>query len=276
MKKRTSIPELTERPTPQNNPFAGDRQFVGALWRGLEVLRAFTPKDNGLSNMELSQRTGLGPSTVSRLTYTLARLGYVKYDPRNGSYHLGVPVLSLGFSCLAGIGIRALAQPIMQELAEKAGDGYLVSLATREMMDMTYIACARTDGAISLNLEVGSQVPLAVSSIGWAYMARAGEAERETVVTALKAQRGPEWPKVEALMGAAREEIDARGFCFNLGNWRRDVQAVATPVAPQGHAGPHFSLNIGGPTYVTSRERLEGDIAQAMMLAAQRIARYVG
>lgn len=276
MKKRTSLPELTEHPTPDNNPFEGDRQFVSALWRGLEILRAFGPRDKGVSNLELSERTGLGASTVSRLTYTLARLGYVKYDPRNGSYHLGVPVLQLGFSCLAGIGIRALAQPIMQELAETAGDGYLVSLATREMTSMTYIACARTDGAISLNLEVGSQLKVSDSSIGWAYMSRAGEAERDLVYGALEAQDPADWPRKRQLLEEGTAQVKERGFCFNTGNWRRDVHAVAVPVIPEGHTGPHFALNIGGPTYVTSREALEGPLAQALMLAAHRIARHMG
>lgn len=276
MKKRTAIPELTEHPTPDNNPFDGDRQFVSALWRGLEILRAFRPKDRGLSNQELAERTGLGASTISRLTYTLSRLGYLKYDTRTGSYHLGVPVLSLGFACLAGIGMRAQAQPIMQELAEQAGDGYLVSLATREMTSMTYLACASTDGTIALNLEVGSQIPVASSSLGWAYMARASAAEREMLMPALESQMGADWPAHRAMMDKAAQEIEERGFCMNYGNWRDDVQAVAVPIAPQNHEGPHFSLNIGGPIYVTSREALEGPLAQALKLAAHRIARNAG
>lgn len=270
------MPELTERPTPTNNPFEGDRQFVGALWRGLEILRAFTPADRGLSNLELSQRTGLGASTVSRLTYTLARLGYVKYDSRNGSYHLGVPVLSLGFACLAGLGIQVHSQPIMQELADLAGDGYLVGLATREMKQMTYLATARTDGAVSLNLEVGRQVPVAESSLGWAYLSRASESERKMVMAALEKEAGEDWPEVRARIEAGLAEIEARGFCINVGGWRRDVQSVSVPVVPRGHSGPHFSLNIGGPTYITSRADLEGDLAQALMQAAHRIAQYMG
>ena len=55
---------------------ATDRNFVVALSRGLDVLRAFHPNDGLLGNQEIAARTNLPKPTVSRLTYTLAQLGY--------------------------------------------------------------------------------------------------------------------------------------------------------------------------------------------------------
>ncbi|MFX4601082.1 helix-turn-helix domain-containing protein, partial [Acinetobacter baumannii] len=57
-----------------------DPRFVTALARGLELLRAFRRNESMLGNLELAQRTGLPKPTVSRLTYTLAKLGYLAYD----------------------------------------------------------------------------------------------------------------------------------------------------------------------------------------------------
>ena len=77
----------------------GDRQFVTSLHRGLEILRAFRPADKaGLGNSELAERTGLPNSTVSRLTFTLLKSGYLVYDEGTGRYRMGVPVLSLGYA----------------------------------------------------------------------------------------------------------------------------------------------------------------------------------
>jgi len=42
----------------------GDRKFVSALARGLEVLRAFTPSEGLLGNGEIVERTGLPKPTV--------------------------------------------------------------------------------------------------------------------------------------------------------------------------------------------------------------------
>ena len=55
-----------------------DRQFVTALARGLELLRCFTPSESALSNLDLAKKSGLPRPTVSRLTHTLARLGYLR------------------------------------------------------------------------------------------------------------------------------------------------------------------------------------------------------
>ena len=55
-----------------------DRQFVTALARGLELLRCFTPRENVLGNQDLARKTGLPKPTVTRLTHTLMRLGYLR------------------------------------------------------------------------------------------------------------------------------------------------------------------------------------------------------
>ena len=59
-----------------------DRKFVTALARGLEVLRVFTPTEGLLGNGEIAERTGLPKPTVSRLTYTLTKLGYLSHVER--------------------------------------------------------------------------------------------------------------------------------------------------------------------------------------------------
>ena len=69
---------------------------VASLARGLALLRAFRPEDRGLSNRELAERTGLPPSTVSRLTGTLVELGFLDHDPGSGRYALTASVAALG------------------------------------------------------------------------------------------------------------------------------------------------------------------------------------
>src|SRR5215813_11527917 len=77
---------------------AGDRKFVTALARGLEILRAFTPSEGLLGNGELVERTGLPKPTVSRLTYTLTKLGYLVHVERLAKYQLAPAALSLGYT----------------------------------------------------------------------------------------------------------------------------------------------------------------------------------
>lgn len=272
MRKRTAdtAAELSE------NEHSGDRQFVTALHRGLEILRAFRPSDvHGLGNRELAERTGLPNSTVSRLTYTLLKLGYLAYDEGTGHYKMGVPVLSLGYACLGGMKIRETAQPFMQRLADECGDGVLVALGGRDDTAMTYIACARAaKGMISLQLNVGSRISLARSAMGRAYIAGTDEAERQQIMALTEERYGPEeWPEIRDEIYEAQEQIREQGFYVSLGKWQSDVHAVSVPYRSMHGDTPMLAFNLGGPGYILPRERLVNELGPKLVEMRDNIAR---
>ncbi|WP_246149051.1 IclR family transcriptional regulator [Skermanella pratensis] len=146
-----------------------DRQFVVALARGLEVLRAFTQKDNVLGKQNIAAITGLPKPTVSRLTDTLTRLGYLSYSDRLGKYQLGTAVLSLGYAALANVGVRQIARPFMQELANHAAAS--VSLGGRDRLGMVYVEHCRSDATVTLRRDLGSRIPVETTAMGRALLA---------------------------------------------------------------------------------------------------------
>jgi hypothetical protein len=95
-----------------------DRHFVTALARGLSVLSCFSSGEKMLGNLDIAKRCKLPKSTVSRLTYTLTKLGYLVYVEETGKYRLGTSTLALGSAMLARLDVRDLARPLMQELAD--------------------------------------------------------------------------------------------------------------------------------------------------------------
>ena len=87
--------------------------------RGLDVLRAFRPNDGLLGNQEIAARTKLPKPTISRLTYTLTKLGYLTQVPRFEKYQLAPAAMSLGYAALANLGVRHLSQPFRDELMRR-------------------------------------------------------------------------------------------------------------------------------------------------------------
>ncbi|HRE20598.1 MAG TPA: IclR family transcriptional regulator [Rhabdaerophilum sp.] len=251
----------------------GDRQFVVALQRGLDILRCFRPTDEALGNQELADRTRLPKATVSRLTYTLSKLGYLVYLEETGRYRMGVRVLGLGYACLSGLKIRETAMPYMQALANLAGDGSLVSLGGRDDLAMIYIACARSAGMVSLQLNVGSRISLSRSSMGWAYLAAISDAERAELLPRLADKAGPDrWPVIEAGIQRAAQEIAERGFCINVGEWHAQVHSVAVPFRMPHQDMPVLAFNCGGPSYLLSKERLEKDLGPRLVELVRNVA----
>ncbi|WP_338319795.1 helix-turn-helix domain-containing protein, partial [Bradyrhizobium ottawaense] len=100
---------------------ATDRNFVVALSRGLDVLRAFHPNDGLLGNQEIAARTNLPKPTVSRLTYTLTKLGYLAPVPRFEKYQLTPAAMSLGYAALANLGVRHLSEPFREDVMRATG-----------------------------------------------------------------------------------------------------------------------------------------------------------
>src|SRR5579859_7419806 len=100
---------------------ATDRSFVVALARGLDVLRAFRPNDGLLGNQEIAARTNLPKPTVSRLTYTLTKLGYLTSVPRFEKYQLAPSAIACGYAALANLRVRHLSDPLRDEVMRATG-----------------------------------------------------------------------------------------------------------------------------------------------------------
>lgn len=216
-----------------------DRQFAATLARGLEVLATFTASDPRLTNKDISDRTGLPRPTVSRLTYTLTRLGYLQHLPRQGKYgmyELGSAVLSLAHPLLANLSVRQIARLPMKELADHAG-GW-VSLGIRERLNMVYIETARSASPGSVKPDIGQTFPILVSAMGRAYLAAAAPHEREALVNQLRVKSRELWERHGHRVDESVRDYAERGFCICKGDYHPRTHTVAVPLRWAGTQQP--------------------------------------
>jgi DNA-binding IclR family transcriptional regulator len=245
-----------------------DRFFVTALARGLSLLAAFKPGEIALSNQELTRRTGLPKSTISRLTYTLTKLGYLSQEADSGYYRLGLSVLALGSVVLSSYDIRQVAAPLMREFAFQ--HNVSVSLAMRDGIDMVYLETCRSPARLTVQLTVGSRVPIATTAIGRAFYAGLPEVEREQLDAALAQHYGPEWQQLQPKLRESLREYQARGYTSSWGEFAGEIVAVGVPLAPPN--GAPLGLNASGPAMVMKPKAMEQEIAPALRELARRIA----
>ncbi|MHB1400306.1 MAG: IclR family transcriptional regulator [Trichloromonadaceae bacterium] len=240
-----------------------DRQFVTALARGLEVLRCFKPRDRHLGNQDIAERTGLPKPTVSRLTYTLTRMGYLYHDEKLGKYQLGTGVLSLGFSLLTNMDVLKIARPLMQELADYTHT--VVSVGTRDRSSMIYLEGRHSTAAtVSLRREPGTRVPIATTAMGRALLCGLPAEERAQLLEKIRLKDLVNWPKHKLGIEQAMRDYQERGFCLSIGDWRSDVNAVGVPMLPI--AGCRLlTFNCAAPSFVLRRHMLEDDIGPRLV-----------
>lgn len=84
----------------------------------LETLGAAQP----MSLTELSTKLGLGKSSVYRLLVTLVLRGYVEKDPHSDRYQLTYRLFAIGSRTAERLGLREVAQPIMERLGSRTGE----------------------------------------------------------------------------------------------------------------------------------------------------------
>jgi DNA-binding IclR family transcriptional regulator len=240
-----------------------ERQFITALARGLEVLRCFRPGDRLLGNKDIAKRTGLPRPTICRLTYTLTRMGYLNYSEKLGKYQLGTAVLSLGYSFLSNLDILNVAQPLMQDLADYSNTA--VGVGARDRLGMVYLkGCYSTKATISLNMEAGTNIAIATTSMGKALLCGMPEHEREILMDHIRSENPKEWPQRKAGIEKALRDYQEYGFCYSIGEWRKDVSGVAVPML--SFAGSQLlSFNCAAPSFVLKRQMIEEDIGPRLV-----------
>ena len=93
-----------------------------AVERALRVLDAFLEQPGEVGTNELSRRTGINASTVSRLLSTLVAGGYVEHLPESGRYRLGPHLIRLANHMISSLDLRTLARPHLVALEAATGE----------------------------------------------------------------------------------------------------------------------------------------------------------
>jgi len=262
--------------SPSSGPYSyeheGDRQFATTLARGLEVLRCFTPLEPTLGNKEISVRTGLPKPTVSRLTYTLTKLGYLRHNARVGKYQLGSAVLSIGYPLLASMSIRQIARPFMKELADHANGA--VNMGIRDRLNMVFVEACRSGNLTTLP-DIGTSVPIAQSVMGRAFLYACTPAEREAVLNQMKVKEPEALRKYKAHIDKGLQEIRDKGYCVSNGELRHGVHAVGVPMR-RNVDGEIVTFNCGMPAFMVKKGQLEEDIGPRLVAMVRNIEAAVG
>ncbi|MDR7093567.1 IclR family transcriptional regulator [Hydrogenophaga laconesensis] len=234
-----------------------------SLVRGIQILRAFRPGSDWLGNGDLAERTGLSPSTISRLTQTLVTAGMLQHDRRRRAYRLAPPVLSFAHAMRAGSQVLSVAAPRMRALAER--ERVNVGLAAADNDEMVYLESIRYNRRVALrNVVSGQRVPMELTSLGRAYLSTVPPRRRKALFDVFQRRCGHHWPEVQSDILAAIRQVHEQGFC--AASWQPEVVAMAMPLVT---AEGIYTLNIS----VSTEEALDDVVRELsgslMALAAE-------
>ena len=204
-----------------------DPRFNNAIARGLAILRTFQFDRTLLGNADIAQATGLAKATVSRLTFTLTQLGYLRYLPELGKYELAAGVVSLAYPYLVNMPTPAVARPLMEKLATQTRTN--VGFGVHEGLSVLYLEYALGEVNPNRRQRVGFRVPLIRTSMGRACIAAMQPSERAKLYEELKDHYRKEWPQLRGELDDAVNQVDRNGFCIAAGTFHKGSHSVAVP-----------------------------------------------
>ena len=229
-----------------------------SLLRGTEILRAFRPGIDVLGNSEIAERTGLSKATISRLTQTLVRAGFLEHVADRRAYRLAGFVLSLGHAMRVGSPILALAGPRMRAASQRLRVNVGLAIADRDAM--VYLESVRYNAKASLrSIVAGLRVPVELTSLGRAYLATLSNAERHALSAQVQAYRPRGWKWPEREVDAAVASVLKHGYCAAA--WQPGVVAIAAPLVKPNWPTYVLNMSVGtaAPPAGVAR-RLKGDL----------------
>jgi DNA-binding IclR family transcriptional regulator len=211
--------------------------------------------------------------TVSRLTYTLTKLGYLTPGPRFEKYQLAPSAMSLGYAALANLGVRHLSESYRNQVMQATGGA--VAVGGRDRLSMIYFGQSRSELTLGVQLDVGSRIPIATTAMGRAYIWALPNEERASLLRELREHYGSRWPRMRDGIERSGETVAKHGFAISAGEWQDDVAAVGVALKLTDGTGP-YAFNCGAPAFRFTEDRLRGDIGPRLVAMVRNIEAALG
>ena len=238
--------------------------FVEALARGLDVLKAFRAGRPVMSLSEVAAETGLARPTARRLLLTLQRLGYVRTD--GSGFALTPRVLELGTPYVQSLGLWDVARPHMEALVARTRES--TSVAQLDGSDVVYVARVAVPKIVALSVSIGTRFPALQTSLGKVLLAALPDDEVERVLaepsrSGITPVRQPTRDERVAVL----REVRARGWALSDEELARGIRSVAAPLR-DGSGQVVAAMNVNAHAGETPLEVLTGEHLPALLAAA--------
>lgn len=237
---------------------------VNSVDRALVILEYLGTQTKEVGVRELGQAIGLSKSSVHRILQTLRARGFVRWNPDNARYSLGMRAFEVGCGILRSMEAHAVAKPYLEQLVANLGETAFLGV----LDDAELVIIDKIDGRRSVRLyaDIGSRRPLHSTGIGKALLAQLERAEVDRIIAGRPLARHTKntITDPEALR-AELERIRRQGYAEDNEEMEDGLYCVGAPVF--NYSGrPVAAISIAVPKMgqqTLQKERLIKGVVQA-------------
>ena len=217
------------------------------------MLSVCAAEGRDLRIVDIANTTGLPTPTVFRLLRTLEAEGYVE-QLDTGRFRPGPAALGLGYQLTRSHGLVVVASEPLRELANATGA--TVNLAVLTGVNVLYLIRIRGDDLLMANVDVGSQVPAACTSLGKALLANLDPTELKDRLRSVRldACQGPKAHRSMPEFVAELKDVRSRGWALQDEEFAQGLRSLAAPIFDD--KGILAAVNLVSQTSRYTREEL--------------------
>ena len=153
----------------KHSPDAPAKPSVQVLERMFQLIDVLASREEAISLKEISEKTGLHPSTTHRILNDLT-IGRFVDRPESGSYRLGMRLLELGNLVKGRLSVRDAAMAPMRQLHKQIQQP--VNLSVRQGDEIVYVERAYSErSGMQVVRAIGGHAPLHLTSTGKLFLA---------------------------------------------------------------------------------------------------------
>lgn len=242
--------------------------FIEALARGIDVIRAFTFQRRAMTLAEVAEATGLARPTARRVLLTLQELGYARAD--GTAWTLTPRVLELGTAYVHSLGLWDVARPHMEDLVGRTHESS--SVAQLDGSDIVYVARVAVPKLIALAVSIGTRFPALQTSLGKVLLAALpGDQVDEVLAQPSRSGIEARWQPSRSERDHALREVRARGWALSDEHLASGVRSAAVPLR-DGTGTVVAAMNVTVHAAETSVEVLVEEHLPKLLETAARIS----
>ena len=245
-----------------------DPNFVEAVARGLDVIRAFGPNQPVMTLSQVAAAAGLARPTAHRILATLETLGYVRICP--GGFALTPRVLDLGMTYVQAMGLWDVARPHLERLVARTRESS--SIAQLDGGDIVYVARVAVPKIIALAVSIGTRFPAPATSLGKVLLAGLPPAELDRALaepgrSGVRARWEPDRDELDA----ALREVRATGWALTDEQLAPGIRSIAAPLR-DGDGRVVAAVNVTVHAAETSLSTLTDEYLPLLLHSAAAIS----
>ena len=242
---------------------------IQVLERAFSLLDLLAASDEPLTLKQISERSGLHPSTAHRILNDLT-IGRFVERPQAGAYRLGIRLLELGNAVKERLDVREAALAPMRELHKLTHQP--VNLSVRQGDEIVYIERSYSErSGMQVVRAIGGRAPLHLTSSGKLFLAY----DDARVVRAYATRTGLAGHTRNSITDLTKLErelslVRARGLARDNEELEPGVRCIAAGIRDD------TGRVVAGLSVSAPAERMQDDWIDDLMGTAARISARLG